>query len=312
MGTSPARSLTGVWLEELRAKFFTASAMPVLIGAAAAYATSGTFRPGIFAATLLGMLLLHAGANVLNDYFDHASGADWVKGKENPLAGGSQVIQRGLLSPRAVLVGGLVFLAAGAAVGLALAWTTHSVFILVLALLGLFGGYFYTAPPLRIGYTPLGLVVTGLCFGPLPVFGTYFLQTGRVDAAPLVPGLIAGFLIFLVLLVNGFPDAASDRPTHKRTLAVVLGTRAAAWVFQVTLVASYPLAIAGMLLWPRTLSAAVGYLLTIPLAVLLLGYFRREVLGGARGYRANRAMLLLQLTGSMMLALGFVLSGWMR
>ena len=56
-----------IWIEELRAKFFTASVMPVLIGGAAAYATSGPFRPGIFALTLLGMVLLHAGANVLND-----------------------------------------------------------------------------------------------------------------------------------------------------------------------------------------------------------------------------------------------------
>jgi len=309
---SPRQSLAAIWLEELRAKFFTASVMPVLIGGAAAYAMSGTFRPGIFLLTLLGMVLLHAGANVLNDYFDHTSGADWVKGKENPFAGGSQVIQRGLLSPQSVLIGGLVLLSAGTAVGLVLAWISRSVFILGLAILGLLGGYFYTAPPLRIGYTPLGLVVTGLCFGPLPVFGTYYLQTGRVDAAPLVPGLITGILIFLVLLVNGFPDIVSDRPTNKRTLAVALGTRAAGWVFQLSLALSYVLAILGVLVWPRTLPAAVGYLLTLPLAALLVRYFRLEILGAAGGYRANRAMLLLQLAGSLMLALGLVVSGWMH
>jgi 1,4-dihydroxy-2-naphthoate octaprenyltransferase len=211
-----------------------------------------------------------------------------------------------------VLVGGLVFLSAGTAVGLVLAWISRSVFILVLAILGPLAGYFYTAPPLRIGYTPLGLLATGLCFGPLPVYGTYYLQVGRVDAVPLVPGLISGILIFLVLLVNGFPDQASDRQMRKRTLAVVLGTRVAAWVFQTTLAASYLLAIVGALVWRQTLPAAVCYLATLPLATLLVRYFRLEVLDAAGGYRANRAMLLLQLSGSAMLALGLVVSGLMR
>jgi 1,4-dihydroxy-2-naphthoate octaprenyltransferase len=298
-----------LWLSELRADFFPVSVMPVLVGTSAAYADAGTFRPGIFGLSVLGMLLLHAGANVTNDYFDHLSGSDRIKDKENPYAGGSQLIQRGLLSPAAVLSAGLVFLAAGVAAGLALAWLVRSLFVAVLTAVGLFGAYFYTAPPLRIGYTPWGSLVCGLCFGPLPVAGAFYLQTGKIDAAPIVPGLITGILLFLVLLVNGFPDEASDRATGKRTLVVALGARRAERVLRLSLAASFVLAAVGFLVWRGMLLAGGCYLSMLPFAWVVSRRLHVEIFERRAGRRAGRSMILLHLAGAAMLTAGLFLSG---
>jgi 1,4-dihydroxy-2-naphthoate octaprenyltransferase len=309
MTVAASPSWFAIWFRELRAKFFAASVTPVFVGAAAAYAASGKFDLFIFSLTVLGMLLLHAGANVSNDYFDHVSGNDTANPKDSPFSGGSRVIQQGLLTPRAVLTGALIFFALGAVVGLYLAWYTHSLFILALVLIGLFGGFFYTAPPLRLGYSTLGALANGLCFGPLPAYGAYYLQTRSLDGIVLVPGLLCGILLALVLLVNGFPDELADRRANKRTVVVTLGVRAAAYVFHWTLLGTYLLALIGAFFWRATLPAAAAYLLTLPLTVVTLRYLDQDIPDHPDSYRVNRSMLQMHLLGSAALAVGLVVAG---
>ena len=78
---------------ELRAPFFTATIVPILLGTAIAYNLNDTFSWFYFGLTLLGGLLLHAGANVINDYFDHKSQNDELN-KEfiRPFTGGCRMI----------------------------------------------------------------------------------------------------------------------------------------------------------------------------------------------------------------------------
>ncbi len=64
------------WSKELRAPFFTASAISILLGTAVAWAKTGIFHLGYFFLALLGGLFLHAGTNIINDYFDHKSSND--------------------------------------------------------------------------------------------------------------------------------------------------------------------------------------------------------------------------------------------
>jgi len=58
--------------------FFTASVIPVILGASVAWSETGVFLPGLFALTLVAGMCLHAGTNVANDYFDHKSGDDEI------------------------------------------------------------------------------------------------------------------------------------------------------------------------------------------------------------------------------------------
>ena len=57
-GAQPAPDKLAIWLEELRAPFFTASIIPILLGAIIAWSTTGTFIWSYFLLTLI-LTLLH-------------------------------------------------------------------------------------------------------------------------------------------------------------------------------------------------------------------------------------------------------------
>src|SRR4030042_1832698 len=225
-----------------RPKFLTASAAPVLVGTALAFAATGAFSLQLFVLALLATMFLHSGANIANDYFDHTSRNDWLNKNPTPFSGGRRYIQDGILSPKATLILALTALTIGAGLGIYIVYLTRSIFILILGLIGLLGGFFYTAPPLRLGYRCLGEPAIALLFGILPVYGSFSLQTQAIDIIPLAPAVIVGILIFLVILINEFPDVAADAAVNKRTLVVRFGASASVWIYQIMLSASYPIA----------------------------------------------------------------------
>jgi 1,4-dihydroxy-2-naphthoate octaprenyltransferase len=194
----------------------------VLVGSALGYAASGSFSVGLFVLAGLAIMALHAGANVINDYFDHLSRNDWVNENPTPFSGGSRFIQKGLLSPRATLLAGLAYLAIGSGIGLLIVLLTRSLFILGIGVVGVLGGFFYTAGPVRLGYRGIGEVVIGFLFGILPVYGSYYLQARSIDLLPLLPALIVAVLIFLVILINEFPDLAADVTVRIKALLLII------------------------------------------------------------------------------------------
>jgi 1,4-dihydroxy-2-naphthoate octaprenyltransferase len=291
-----------------RPTFLLASAAPVLVGSALGYATTGTFQPYLFVLALLAIMALHAGANLANDYFDHLSGNDWANQNPTPFSGGSRYIQRGILSPKAVLLTAFVALAVGAAIGLLIVLLTRSLLILILGLIGLLGGFFYTAPPLKLAYRTIGEFVIALLFGLLPVYAAYYLQTVTIDAVPLLPALIVSILIFLVILVNEFPDIAPDAAVNKRTLVVSFGIPAAMWIYRISLVTSYGIA-ATMLVHPSLFFGGLFYLFTAPLAVLAIKSANEKDLKNPGQYRAGRITVILHSLGSLALTTGFFTSG---
>jgi 1,4-dihydroxy-2-naphthoate octaprenyltransferase len=157
-----------LWFEELRAPFCVASAMPVIIGTAIAYKHSGDVNLVLAILAVLSAVSIHLGANVANDYFDYLSGNDEHNDNKTPFSGGSRMIQNNLLSPKEILTGSLVFLAIGASLGIAILIKTQSLVVLALGVTGILGGFFYTAPPLKLGYRTAGEITIGFLFGILP------------------------------------------------------------------------------------------------------------------------------------------------
>jgi 1,4-dihydroxy-2-naphthoate octaprenyltransferase len=301
----------GTLLLAARPQYLGASVAPVLVGSALGYAVSGGFNVGLFVLATLAIMALHAGANVVNDYFDHVSRNDWVNENPTPFSGGSRFIQEGRLSPRATLVAGLGYLALGSAIGLIIVLLTRSAFILGIGLAGVLGAFFYTAGPIQLGYRGVGEVVIGILFGVLPVFGSYYLQSWSADLMPLLPALIVAILIFLVILVNEFPDLAADRQVSKRTLVVQFGVGPSVWIYRAVLAASYPLA-AAMLLHRSTCLAGVFYLLTAPLGIFTMRSVNSQDVVKAGQYGANRMTILLHTAGSLALAAGLLTAGLWR
>jgi len=289
-----------------RPRFFTASIAPIFVGTALAYATTGTINPILAAMALLAIVSLHAGANLANDYFDHLSQNDWLNQNPTPFYGGSRFIQNQLLSPKATLLAALVAFIFATILGLLIVAWTQSLFILALGLAGLLGGFFYTARPIQLGYRSVGELTIFLCFGALPVYAAYYLQTKTFAAAPLAPACIVGLLIFLVILINEFPDLAADAAVNKKTLIVRLGIPTCIWLYRIALLASFVLA-ASMLLSPHYRLAGALYLLTAPLAVLALKTAHQTNLTTPGHCRANQLTILLHALGSLALTTGFAL-----
>lgn len=245
-------SLT-TWLAELRLAFLTASATPVLLATAVVRHETGRIDWPLFAMTLAGAVFLHIGTNVANDYFDHRSGTDPANVRfVRPFTGGSRLIQEGLISPAAVLATAICFFAAGLGLGVVLAVLRGPVLLLI-GIVGLVSGYFYTAPPLRLAHRGLGELTVGVNFGCLIVMGAYYVQTQRFSAESIVASLPLACLIAAVIIINEFQDSEADAGAGKRTLVVRLGTERSVVLFgAVSLLAYAPILIGAVTgLFPR-------------------------------------------------------------
>ena len=290
-----------------RPKFLVASAAPILVGSCLGYATVGSFSWPLFILALLAIMAIHSSANMANDYFDHLSGNDWANKNPTPFSGGSRFIQKGILSPKTMLLAALVALAVGSALGVVIILLTESLFILILGLLGMLGGFFYTAPPVKLGYRYIGEIIIALLFGLLPVYGSYYLQTKMIDTIPLLPSFIVGILIFLVILINEFPDLKADAAVNKRTLVVRLGVPASIWIYRTALVASFLIA-AAMMIYRSMFFAGLFYLITLPIAVFAIKSANKDDLAKPGQYRASQATVLLHAVGALALAIGFIIT----
>lgn len=102
------------WLLATRPWSFTASVIPLTLGAALAWASDAA-HAGLFLLTLLGGVAVQTGTNMLNTYGDYRSGVD-----TEASAHGESLILLGLISPEAMRRGGLIALCVAFAVGIVL------------------------------------------------------------------------------------------------------------------------------------------------------------------------------------------------
>ncbi|MEK6759147.1 MAG: 1,4-dihydroxy-2-naphthoate octaprenyltransferase [Deltaproteobacteria bacterium] len=251
----------------VRPQFLPAIIIPVLIGTAAAW-NEDSFAPGVFLLTLIAAISYHAGMNILNDYFDYLGGTDNINtGALTPFTGGSRFIQQGLVSPKETLDIGLGLIALGSVAGIWLALTTTP-WLFVIGGVGLFTGFFYSAPPLSLAGRGLGEITVGLDFGILAVLGTYVAQTGHFDLKPLAASIPVACLISTLLFINEFPDYEADKATGKRTLVVRLGPKRARYYVAALASAAYLSIISGVLAgWLPLISLAA----VLPLIIIIKG-----------------------------------------
>jgi len=276
-----------VWLRELRAPFFTGTLGPIVFGAAYARFLGAQFDATLFAVTLVGGLLTHAGLNMANDYFDHKSGDDDLT-RATPVSGGSKVIQEGLLAPGQVLAASVACLVLAAGVGLylvtQLAPSAPRLALLAVGIVGMVFAWFYTAPPLRLGHRRgMGELACTLGFGPVMAFGAYLVQARQFSWPALAAGLPIGLLMGLVLFINEFHDIDADRAVGKRTLVVANGTARSATLLTLTLVATY--LVTGLFILLRVFPPAA----LITFATAPLAWFAAE---RARKYHGQTPKLL--------------------
>ena len=253
------------YLEALRAPFFTASIVPILLGAAFAWFRTGQFNATLFVLTLLGGILCQAGANVANDYFDHRSSDDVInKEFARPFTGGSRVIQRGLLTAKQMFFYAMFLFLFGSLIGVYLVYRS-GYGLLLLGFFGIFTGYFYTAPPIALVNRGVGEIVIGLDFGVFMTLGAFYIQTGYFTWECLLVSLPVAVLIALVVFINQFQDMKADAAVGKNHWVVRIGrARAAKW-YAFALVCAYVLIVVMVILHIAPVMSLLP-LLTIPFA----------------------------------------------
>lgn len=209
-----------------RPAFLSATLVAVLLGLAGAYAQGLALQWGAAGLTLLFALVAHAGANVLNDYYDALNGTDEANVERVfPFTGGSRFIQNGVLSLRQTAVFGVLLLASVLPAGILLAMRAGPVLLLTGAL-GLLIIWAYSAPPLKLASRGLGEVAVAAGWL-LVIIGTDQVQRGGLAFMPVVCGLSYVLLLANLLYINQFPDRRADGLAGKRTLVVRLGARRA-------------------------------------------------------------------------------------
>jgi len=217
--------------------------------------------------TLLGMILMQAGANVLNDYFDDKNGVD-TSHVPGSFGTGGRAIARNLLSPAQVLGVGLLLYAFALPIGIYLTVKVGlSVFILGLA--GFLVGFFYTGSPIGFKYYAFGEPAVFLVWGPLMVSGAYYVQRGSFSGQPVWVSFPVGILVALILFANNIRDLTSDTHARVRTIATMLRKEGAVKLYRALIFSAYGITLlliaAGQLsLW------GLLTLLSLPLALKLI------------------------------------------
>lgn len=261
-----------VWILALRPFSFTASIVPAIYGSLLAVALRGhagipDFRfDGLsFFFTILGCISIHAGSNLVNDFFDYRSGTDKP---EN--FGRVNVLVRKLMRPIdvsieaagafliATLCGIYLIVQAGAAQGP----------LIALVIFGALSAYFYTAPPFAFKNRGFGDIQVLISFALAMIFGAFYVQTKTLSWLPVLDSLPIGFLVVDILHINNLRDLVPDRTAGITTLAIALGNAGAKRVHHTYVIAAYLTTIAlvgAHLLSPWTLLVAAS----IPKALAL-------------------------------------------
>jgi len=214
------------WIQAFRLHTLPLAIAGMLLGNVIAYIDSqNTFSQSICALSFITALLLQILSNVANDYGDTKHGAD------NALRmGPERMVQSGKISKKAMkdalLIIAILTVVSGS---ILIAISTKNISYLqamALFVLGLFAiaaAVAYTATKKPYGYQGLGDISVFIFFGPVSVLGSYFLQTGQLPAALILPASGLGLLCTGVLNINNIRDIEADIAAHKHTLASRLG-----------------------------------------------------------------------------------------
>jgi len=210
-----------VYFRALRLPFVTASIIPFLAGAGIKGADLNwtTLVLGV-----VSVAAVHLSANLLNDYEDSRSGADWgdntyYKG----LFGGSKLIQEGIVPERQYFLGAVLLGMIGAGCLVPIAVIQGNIWFLALFCVALFWGWAYSKPPFKLAYRRCGEVSIFILFGPVLVFAGYITQAGESvvrgeSYRAIAFGVAYGLLTTCVLVANEVPDYAEDLRAGKRNL----------------------------------------------------------------------------------------------
>ncbi|MFM2318519.1 MAG: hypothetical protein RLZZ215_1140 [Pseudomonadota bacterium] len=289
-----------------RPAFLLVSLLPVCVGTAAASYQGYSLQMGLFILAMLAILLLHAGVNVMNDYYDEQNGTDRLNTERiYPFTGGSRFIQNQILSAKQTLYFAWGLLGIAILLGLGLVWQTGSGLFWIGGI-GCLIGWGYSAPPLQLNSRGLGEPAVALCMGSLIPLGAWYVQTQQLAWYPCVISLPLGLLVMNILLINQFPDAKADAASGKYHWVVRLGAVPAAWIYATNVVLALVILV-GLIKSQLLPSLALISLLPLGLAMSAAVLVKRYALEPARLRSAIKMTIASAILHASLLTLSLVL-----
>lgn len=226
----------GDYVYALRPWSFSTSLIPVVLGTALSFRSTGVVNIPLFLLTALSVLAVHGAGNLVNTYYDYMKGVDKA---ENRWMGNRVLVDR-RLTPSQVATFGAALYAVGTVV-FAVILSLSSARIDRLALLffgGLSGSFLYTGG-IGLKYYAVGDVVILLTFGPLSVLFAYTVQTGRLSLAPILLDIPLALHVEAVLHAKHARDADLHHSVNLLTLPIILGRTLSYFFFTLLLFIPY-------------------------------------------------------------------------
>lgn len=288
--------MMNTWLLASRPKTLLAAFVPVMLGTALARTDGHAILLRAFVA-LIGAFLIQIGTNFFNDYADFKLGAD-TEARKGP----TRAVASGLIPPRSMLIAScLVFALSLGCSGLLAYWAGWP--MLLLGLVSVACGFWYTAGRWSLAYLGLGEIFVVLFFGLVATAGTYYVQAEALPTYAWVAGFCPGFLATCLIVVNNWRDIEEDRAAQKKTLAARFGPGFAATEFILCLAAGALTPLALSLVYPVSPLARILFAV-IPIfcaVILILKRWRP-------GLRGRELVPFLGLSAGLMLLVNILFS----
>jgi 1,4-dihydroxy-2-naphthoate octaprenyltransferase len=195
----------------------TASFIPVLIGSALAWRTTGHLHATLLFAMLMASILIQAATNMFNEYFDYVRGLDTVES-----VGIAGAITQDGIRPKTILRIAVATLALATLLGVYIC-AHSSWWVAAIGVLSMLVGYLYTGGPYPIAATPFGEIFAGGFMGSGIILLSCFIQQKFVNGYDLLVSIPSAILIGAILTANNIRDMEGDRTNGRRTLAIILG-----------------------------------------------------------------------------------------
>lgn len=260
----------------------------VVCGAASSGEYTWTVENGLISAACMLMSgpLLAGYTQTMNDFYDRD--LDAINEPYRPIPSGA-------ISVPQVATQIVVLLAAGIGVAYGLdRWAGHTFPILtVLALIGSFISYIYSAPPLKLKKNGwLGNYALGASYIALPWWAGQALF-GTLTPTIMVLTLFYSLAGLGIAVVNDFKSVEGDRQLGLNSLPVMFGVGTAAWIC-VLMIDVFQAAMAGYLISiSQNFYAVLLILLVIPQITFQDMYFLRDPLKNDVKYQASAQPFLV-------------------
>ncbi len=288
----------------LRLPFTFASALPFIFGS---FAAKGHFDVITFLLGLIAATTAHLSANVINDYADSRTTADWQDRKFYGFFGGSKLIQEGVFSGKFYLGLGITLALVSAFSVIILAIILKNILILPLFLTVLILAWSYSAKPLQLSYRRFGEIIIFMLFGPACVMGAYYIQTNIFpDLKSFILSLPFGFFTTAILYSNEIPDSKDDINANKFTWVSGVGEKCAYMLYYALQALAFSSILLNVFLGYMNFFALLSLAL-IPVVIKAANILKRHAGNKERLVESSRLTIAVQALTGLILITSFIL-----